>query len=322
MEPEQRIMRARPRAVLIAGPTASGKSGLALALAEEFDGIVVNADSMQVYRELSILTARPSLEEEARAPHRLYGFRSAAEPYSVALWLKDVGAVIAEAEAQGRLPIIVGGTGLYFMALLEGLSETASVPEDVRNYWRAEAQARPAPELHALLAERDPLTASKLRPSDSQRLVRALEVFDATGRGLADWQTEKKAGLLGEEEVLKFVLAPDREALYARCDARFEGMLAKGALEEAACIASLGLAADLPAMRAVGLRPLLAHLGGEIPLEQAVEEAKRDTRRYAKRQVTWSKSKMISWNAIDTKYMERTKSEISSLMSRALTLLS
>jgi tRNA dimethylallyltransferase len=150
--------------------------------------------------------------------------------------------------------------------------------------------------------------------------VRALEVFDATGRGLADWQTEKRAGLLNEDEVLKFVLAPDRDALYRRCDARFERMLAEGALDEAARIRSLKLAGDLPAMRAVGLRPLLAHLGGEIPLEQAAEEAKRDTRRYAKRQSTWIRSKMISWNTADTQYTERTKSEISSLMSHALTL--
>jgi tRNA dimethylallyltransferase len=316
----QRGTRSRPRAVLIAGPTSSGKSELALALAEESGGIVINADSMQVYGELRILTSRPSPEEEARAPHRLYGFRGAAEPYSVGLWLKDAAAAIAEAEAEERLPIIVGGTGLYFSALLEGLSETLPIPEEVRDHWRKEGRTRSAPELHALLSARDPLTASRLRPTDRQRLVRALEVLDATGRGLACWQSGKRAGLLGEAETLKFVLAPEREALYRRCDSRFEGMLEAGALDEVARIASLGLPVDLPAMRAVGLPPLLAHLAGDLSLEQAAELAKRDTRRYAKRQMTWARSRMISWVSINTQQMKRTKQEAKALMMRSLTL--
>lgn len=313
-------MAEKVRAVLIAGPTASGKSGLALDLAETFGGVVINADSMQVYRELRILTARPSPEEEARAPHRLYGFRPAAEPYSVALWLEDAARVLSEAEEEGLLPIIVGGTGLYFHALTEGLSNIPAIPEDVRAYWRAEGEAHPAEKLHASLAQRDPQTAAALRPSDTQRIVRALEVLDATGMPLAEWQIRRTPPLLPASQTLRIVLELDRAELYARCDARFDWMMQAGALEEAAHIAELGLAAALPVMRAVGLPPLLAHLRGEMSLAEAETIAKTDTRRYAKRQMTWIRSKMISWNRYYAQQIERTKREIHILLQRCLTV--
>ncbi len=312
-------MADKVRAVLIAGPTASGKSALAMAVAEAFGGVVVNADSMQVYRELRILTSRPSEADEARVPHRLYGFRPAAEPYSVALWLADVARMLREAEDEGALPVIAGGTGLYFSALTEGLSEVPAIPDKVRKHWRAEAQARAAPELHALLAERDPETAARLRPSDTQRIVRALEVVEATGFGLGAWHAKRPPPLLPLRETVPLVLGVEREELYRRCDARFDAMIAAGALDEAARMLSLALPPDRPAMRAVGLPPLLDHLRGLSSLEKAVRQAKIDTRRYAKRQQTWINSTMIAWNAINAKDMKRTKDEICQFMHQRLT---
>jgi tRNA dimethylallyltransferase len=306
--------------VLIAGPTASGKSRLALELAEAVGGIVVNADSMQVYRELRVLTARPTPQDEARAPHRLYGFRPAAQPYSVGLWLADIRSVLDEARAEGRMAVIVGGTGLYFSALTEGLSDIPPIPAEVREKWRGESAAQDAPELHAMLAARDPHTAAQLRPSDTQRIVRALEVLDATGIRLRVWQERKSPPLLGGDSTVKVVLLPEREEIYARCDARFEAMLEAGALEEAAALAELALPADVPAMRAVGVAPLQAYLRGEVSFDAARIAAKTETRRYAKRQLTWIKSKMMSWRTYSTQDLKRTKNEIMSLMRDRLTV--
>lgn len=281
-------------AVLIAGPTASGKSAAALALARSAGGVIINADSMQVYRELRILTARPGPEEEALAPHRLFGQVPAAQGYSVGQWLEDARAAIATAREQGRVPILVGGTGLYFKALLEGLSPVPDVPAALRAHWRAEAARLGAAALHRLLAERDPGMAARVRPSDPQRLVRALEVLDATGRSLLDWQRQPGRPLLAPEETVRVVIAPPREDLHARIDARFDSMLAAGALGEAAAIRALRLDPALPAMRALGLRPLLAHLEGEFGLAAAAARAKTETRRYAKRQMTWLRGNMIT----------------------------
>ena len=229
------------RAVLICGPTASGKSALALELAREFGGVVINADSMQVYAELRIITNRPTPADEASAPHRLYGFRPAREPYSTALWLADVRAALDEAGREGRLPIIVGGTGLYFKALTEGLSDIPDIPEEVRARYRLLAQMEPPQALHAELARRDPLTAARLRPTDPQRIVRALEVLEATGRPLAEWQATKQPPLLPSANVFPLVMNVDRAELYRRCDARFDAMVAQGAIEEARTVAALGL---------------------------------------------------------------------------------
>ena len=217
-----------PRAILIAGPTASGKSGLAMALAERLGGTVINADSMQVYRDLRILTARPTAEDEARVPHALYGFVSGAEAYSAGRYAVDVASAIAEARAAGRVPIVVGGTGLYFKVLLEGLSPVPPADPLVRDFWRAQARVRPAAELHALLAARDPETAARLMPTDPQRIVRALEVLESTGRSLAEWQRAPGKPVLRERETVRLLVMPERAALDAGIEARFDAMMAGG----------------------------------------------------------------------------------------------
>jgi tRNA dimethylallyltransferase len=293
------------RAILIAGPTASGKSGLAMALAERLGGTVINADSMQVYRDLRILTARPRPEDEARAPHALYGFVSGAEAYSAGRYAVDVARAIADTRAAQRVPIVVGGTGLYFKVLLEGLSPVPPADPQVRAYWRAQTKVRPASELHALLSKRDPETAARLMPTDPQRIVRALEVLESTGRSLADWQRAPGRPVLLERETVRLLAMPERTALDAGIDARFDAMMAAGALDEACRLASLGLSTELPIMRALGVAPLAEHIAGKLTLEAAAAIAKSDTRKYAKRQRTWLKRNMISWNAIDTQQTER-----------------
>ncbi len=298
-----------PRPILIAGPTASGKSGLALALAERIGGTVVNADSMQVYRELRILTARPTAEDEARAPHRLYGFTSGEEAYSAGRYAADAERAIAQARAAGRVPIVVGGTGLYFKALLEGLSPIPAADPEVRAFWRAEAGRRPAVELHALLAARDRETAARLMPTDTQRIVRALEVLDSTGRSLAEWQRQPGRPVLNEAETVRLLLLPAgeqaRQGHGAAIDARFDAMLAAGALEEVRGLVAAGLSPELPITRAHGVPALAAHLRGVLSLDEAVAAAKADTRQYAKRQLTWLRRNMIAWKRIHSQETER-----------------
>jgi tRNA dimethylallyltransferase len=281
---------------LIAGPTASGKSALAIRLASERGGIVVNADSMQVYRELRILTARPSEADETKVPHKLYGFREAAEPYSVAAWLADVAPLIDAARQGGAPLIIVGGTGLYFKALLEGLSPVPEIPDEIRRYWRSKASDLEATKLHAFLRERDPAMAERLAPSDPQRIVRALEVLDATGRSLLDWQQVSGEPLIRQEEAERIYVSPPREELYRRCDTRLDRMVEAGALDEAKRLRDLRLHPSLPVMRALGVRPFLAHLSGLLDWDAALRDAKTETRRYAKRQLTWARRNMSSWN--------------------------
>ncbi|MGB6909240.1 MAG: tRNA (adenosine(37)-N6)-dimethylallyltransferase MiaA [Methyloceanibacter sp.] len=283
------------RAVLIAGPTASGKSGVALELALRFDGTVINADSMQIYRELEVLTARPSPSEEQLAPHLLYGAVSAAEAYSVGRWLGDVAGAIEQARAEGRLPILVGGTGLYFKALSEGLAPVPDIPAEVRKHWREQADALGGAGLHAILAARDPVIAAQLRPTDPHRILRALEVIDATGMSLSEWRGGNAQPALAAGEALKLVIAPEREPLYAGIDTRFDLMLERGALEEVRRLLDLGLDPGLPAMRAHGVRELGAYLAGVASLDQAVAKAKTETRRYAKRQMTWARRYMADW---------------------------
>lgn len=284
-----------PKAILIAGPTASGKSAAALALASRLRGTIINADSMQVYRELSVLTARPTPEEEAASPHRLYGTVAATEPYSVGHWLDDATRAIGGAGADGRVPVVIGGTGLYFKALLEGLAPIPDVPLEIRKVWR-EQSAQLGPEaLHRELAERDPAMAARLRSSDPQRIVRALEVIDATGVSLAEWQGAPAALFLAPEAVLKLVIAPEREAVYAKIDARFERMIELGAVEEVRALIAQRLDPGLPAMRAHGVRELAAYLAGGASLDEAASKAKTETRRYAKRQMTWARRFMQDW---------------------------
>ncbi len=286
-------------AVVIAGPTASGKSAFALDLAQRHGGAIMNADSMQVYRELHILTARPAPEDEARVPHLLYGFRSGAEPYSVARWLDDAAMALVQARTRGLIPIFVGGTGLYFRALFEGLSPVPAIPDSIRAHWRTRAEAEAAPALHAELGARDPAAAARIRPSDPQRIIRALEVIEATGRSLADWQKSAGAPLLDDGKTETYVIAPERAALYRACDARAEAMLGAGALDEVGALLRLDLDPRLPVMRAIGVRPLGAYLRGEIDLDEARSRLQTDTRRYAKRQLTWLRRNMITWNWLD-----------------------
>ena len=260
---------------------------------------------MQVYAELPILTARPGAADLARAPHVLYGHVPAAEAYSAGRWLADVATVLADARTGCRLPIIAGGTGLYFEALLNGLSPVPPIPAAVRVHWRAEA-ARLGPErLHAELASRDAAMAARLRPRDPQRVTRALEVLEATGRSLADWQAEAGAPLLSGDAVARLVLAPARKELYARCNARFDVMLSAGALAEVAALAAQNLTPELPAMRATGVRELTAHLRGELTLGEAADAAKAETRRYAKRQATWIRGRMADWTPLPAGEPER-----------------
>jgi len=302
------------RAILIAGPTACGKSAAALALGEKLGGVIINADSMQVYSDLRILSARPSNEDEARVPHALYGFVPAANAYSVGQWLEDVKGAIADAGRQGRMPIITGGTGLYFKALLEGLSPVPDIPDDVRKHWRDMAREKGAEHLHGLLRERDPQMAARLRPSDPQRVIRALEVFDATGHSLARWHAEPGKPLVGEDQAARVFVEPPREALYERIDNRFDAMLEEGALEEVKLLGVQKLDPELPAMRALGVKPLMAMLKGDIEREEAIARAKTETRRYAKRQLTWAKSNMIAWNRTFVKDSESMLAKIISFI--------
>ena len=283
------------QAIFIAGPTASGKSAAALALAERVGGTVVNADSMQVYRELAVLTARPTAADMARAPHRLYGAVPAREAYSAGRFLEDAAAAIAEARKVGTVPIFVGGTGLYFKALLEGLAPVPDIPPEIRAYWREQSGASDAAALHAELAARDPAMAAKLRPTDPQRVVRALEVIDATGVSLAEWQGASTRPVFAPTEVAKLVIAPEREVVYAKIDTRFDRMVGAGALEEVRTLMALGLDPGLPAMRAHGVRELAAYQAGATGLEDAATKAKTETRRYAKRQMTWLRRFMTDW---------------------------
>ncbi len=292
------------RPILIAGPTAGGKSALAGRLAAELGGVVINADSMQVYRDLRILTARPTVEEEASIPHALYGFVEADDAYSAGRYAADATSALAEARERGLRPIIVGGTGLYFKVLLDGLSPIPAVPEEVRTRWRGEAAAATPGELHGKLREVDPTMAERLAPGDTQRIVRALEVLEASGVSLSEWQQAPREPVLDPAGTVRLVVSPAREELYRRIEERFEAMLAEGALEEAARLAERRLDPALPIMRALGLRPLLRHLRGEIGREAAVVEAQAETRQYAKRQLTWARGNMIAWRWLSEKEME------------------
>jgi tRNA dimethylallyltransferase len=275
------------KAVLIAGPTASGKSALALELARETGGVVINADSMQVYRDLRVLTARPTLEEEAQVPHRLYGHVDAAVNFSAGNWVADAAKVLAEIRGQDRLAIFAGGSGLYFKALTRGLSAVPPIPAEIREAVRSRLERDGVEALHAELAQRDPASAERLKPRDRARIARALEVVEATSRSLTSWHRDGLPPLLPPEAFRALFLEPDRDQLYARIDARFAAMLATGALDEVAALASRKLDPLLPAMKAHGVPALTRHLQGEISLEEAAVIGRADTRHYAKRQFTW-----------------------------------
>jgi len=288
----------RIRAVLIAGPTASGKSALAVAIARRFGGTVVNADSMQVYRDLRTITARPTDAEEASAPHRLYGHVDGAINYSAMRYVADVAGVLAELGQAGSLPVLVGGTGLYFKALTEGFSAIPPVPDAVRTAFRTRVAEQETELLHAELGRLDPAMAERLKAGDRMRIMRALEVMEATGRSIASFQGERHPGPLDGLPLLKLFVSPEREEVRARIDRRFEQMMAQGALEEVAALRERRLDPLLPVMRAHGVPGLIAHLDGTIGLDEAITRGQADTRAYAKRQVTWFRHQMAGWQAV------------------------
>jgi tRNA dimethylallyltransferase len=295
--------------LVIAGPTASGKSGLALAVAREFGGMVINADSMQVYDGPRILTARPSPQEEAAVPHRLYGTLDPSETCSAGRWLELAKAAAHEAWALGKLPVVVGGTGLYLRALTQGLSPIPDIPEDIRAAARARFATLGNQAFHAALAERDPVMAGRLHPSNSQRLVRAWEVLDATGRSLAEWQAIAPTGGI-DAAILALVLDPPRDALNAACDRRFLSMMDQGALDEVRALLGRRLDPALPVMKALGVPELAAHLTDGLDLADAIAGAQRATRHYAKRQATWFRHQMPDADRISTQLSESLEQKI------------
>jgi tRNA dimethylallyltransferase len=280
-----RAISGRPRVALIAGPTASGKSALALALAERSGGTIINADSAQVYADLRVLSARPSPEEEARAPHRLFGHIDGADTgYSAARWAGEARLAIAEAAAAGSLPILVGGTGLYMRTLIDGIAPVPPIDATVR----ATVRALPVAEAFDSLALEDPAAAARLSPADTTRIARALEVIRSTGKSLAEWQQAREGGIGGDIDLRTVILLPDRAWLFDRIDRRFAAMLETGAIEEVrALLARTDLSADAPVRRAIGVPEIAALLTGDIDRHTAIERGTIATRQYAKRQYTW-----------------------------------
>lgn len=300
-------------AILIMGPTASGKSALALALAERIGGEIVNADSMQVYRDFRILTARPSVDEEARAPHHLYGHADGGALYSTGRWLTDALAALADIRVHGATPIVVGGTGLYFKALTEGLADISAADPELRAALRERAAKEGAPALHAELAARDPITAARLEPNDAPRILRALEVLETTGESITALQAAT-APPLARQDWVGVALTPEREPLYAAINARFDTMLAQGALDEVRAFAVRNLDPTLPAMKAHGAPALTAYLRSELSLADAAEIGKRDTRRYAKRQFTWIGGQMPDWPRVSAPGIEERLAAVRGLL--------
>ncbi len=289
--------------LVIAGPTASGKSALASALAREFGGVVINADSMQVYRGVPILTAQPTQEEQTRLPHRLYGAFAPDRLCSAGIWRALAAEACAEAWRQGTLPVVVGGTGLYLRTLVEGISPIPNIPDDVREASRALFAELGNARFYEKLSQRDAVMAGRLDPGNSQRLVRAWEVLEATGRSLAEWQADPREGGL-DAESLTLLLAPPRDDLYRSCDLRLAKMLELGALDEVAALTALNLDPALPVMKALGVAEFSAHLKGELSLPEALALARQSTRRYAKRQTTWFRHQLIPQMTIEEKLSE------------------
>ena len=295
------MTQARPRVVVIAGPTASGKSDLALALADQFDGVVINADSQQRYRDFPILTAQPSAAERARAPHRLFGNLDAKVVSTAADWAAKAAAEILEAHAAQRLPIVVGGTGLYLKVLMQGVADIPPIPEDIRAATRTLLADMGNTAFHRLLAERDPESAARIPAGNTQRLARAWEVLEATGTPLSIWHNAPTQPALAAD-YLPILLLPAREDLVAACAARFAAMMTAGAMAEVAAAIQKGIAHDAPAMNALGARELADHIEGRLNLETAIRWAETATRQYAKRQSTWFRHQFHSELTIETRY--------------------
>jgi tRNA dimethylallyltransferase len=281
-----------PKIILIAGPTASGKSALALALAEKLGGTIINADSMQVYRDLRIITARPTPDEEARVPHRLYGHVDAAENFSVGRWCSEAADMLAATQREASPAILVGGTGLYFKMITQGLAAVPPIPAQIRNEVRTRLASEGVEALHAELARRDPAAAARLMPGDRARVTRALEVILATGRSLLQWHEDNMPARVDAALAAKIFLMPERDTLLRRIDARFDAMMTAGALDEVRALAARRLDPNLPAMKAHGVPWLIRYIDGKIALAEAVEGGKRDTRQYTKRQATWFRNQL------------------------------
>ena len=288
--------------ILIAGPTASGKSVLALELAAKLRGIIINADSMQVYRDLRIITARPSPDEEQRLPHRLYGHVDAAENYSVGRWFGEAATALVDTLGRGQPAIVTGGTGLYFSTLTRGIAAVPPIPAEIRREVRARLAAEGVAALHAELKRCDPATAARLKPGDRARITRALEVVLATGRSLTAWHADNTPGGVDLAGAAKVFLMPNRDELAQRIDARFDTMMAAGALAEVRALAARNLDPSLPAMKAHGVPWLIRHLKGEITMAEAAEQAKRDTRRYTKRQATWFRNQLPQFEWVEPQH--------------------
>ncbi|NTF42400.1 tRNA (adenosine(37)-N6)-dimethylallyltransferase MiaA [Agrobacterium rhizogenes] len=286
-------------AILITGPTASGKSALAVELARAHDGVVINADSMQVYDTLRLLTARPSEEDMEGIPHHLYGHVPAGQAYSTGVWLREATELVARLRGERKLPVFVGGTGLYFKALTGGLSDMPAIPLEIRNRLRARLLAEGAEILHRELADRDAPVAESLNPQDGQRIVRALEVIEATGQSIAAYQGRTGPVVIDPDRAQKIVVLPERTLLHQRINGRFETMLAMGAEEEVRALLALDLPAEMPVMKAIGVSQIAAMLRGEMTRDEVLETASAATRQYAKRQMTWFRNQMDeSWERV------------------------
>jgi tRNA dimethylallyltransferase len=289
-----------PKAILIAGPTASGKSGLAIDLAEKWNGTIINADSMQVYPVLRVITARPSDEDLERVPHLLYGHASLDRPYSVAQWMNDAKRALDDVLAAGRTPIFVGGTGLYFKALIEGLANIPEVPPEIRSRWRQKLKESGVSALYMDLQKLDPLAANVLKPSDKQRILRALEVIEATGQSIIEYQSTNSPPMLEQLLLQKFLFVPDRAELHARIEKRFDKMVENGAIEEVMALQRCVISPDHPIMKTIGVPQLTNYLQSVVTLDEARERCKIATRQFAKRQSTWFRNQLDnSWVDIE-----------------------
>jgi tRNA dimethylallyltransferase len=286
-------------AILITGPTASGKSALAVELAQRHGGEVVNADSMQVYDALHVLTARPFAGDMGGVPHHLYGTVPAGETYSTGKWLRSAEKAVGEIRARGRIPVFVGGTGLYFRALTGGLAEMPDVPGEIREKWRTRLKDDGPEKLHMELQKIDPRAAEILRPADGQRIVRALEIAEATGRSIVDFQEASGTAVIDADRAEKIVVLPDRKILHERINRRFEKMLDMGAVEEVRALLALRLSPEMPVMKAIGVPQIAGMLAGRLTREEVAAQAAAATRQYAKRQMTWFRNQMDeSWRRI------------------------
>lgn len=304
--------------IILGGPTASGKSHLATVIAKKFDGVIINADAMQVYREIPIITAQPTEEDKKNIPHRLYGALPASEPCSAVKWLGMAKEAIDWVHGQGKVPIIVGGTGLYIHTLLEGLSPIPDIVPKLREEIRSQCKELGNAAFHTLLQQKDPTMAGRLNAGDTQRMVRAMEVIEQTGVSLAEWQQMPPVKNYDSACFFPIFIHPIREKLYAQCDGRFLSMLEQGALEEVRALAELSLDPSLPAMKALGVPELLAHLEGKYTREEAITKAQQSTRNYAKRQVTWFKHQLKGALEIEFGGIEEAEDQLMQQVSQFL----